>query len=169
MRADDHIDQQCPFGPELARYWAVRRDVFSRWDQGVKVDREGLYTAKPEAVAGGIAALTPGNVVIDGTCGVGALTIALAARSKSVLAVDIDSSRLNLAQHNARLYGVENRIRFVHGDILEVLKSERADCVIFDPDWGGPGYHTVPSIKLRELNPDGERLITSGLRAARRV
>lgn len=35
-----------------------------------------------------------------------------------VIAIDIDASRLALARHNATVYGVADRIEFVHGTTL---------------------------------------------------
>lgn len=37
-------------------------------------------------------------------------------RSKHVIAIDIDSNKIDYAQHNATIYGVEDRIDFVRGD-----------------------------------------------------
>jgi trimethylguanosine synthase len=121
-----------------------RRRLFSRWDEGVRVDDEGLLSATPEALALRIAEGAEG-VVLDGTCGVGALTIAYARqpRVRRVIAVDRDAERLAMARHNAALYGVADRIEWIAGDVLDVLDglAERdADLLVLDPPWGGRGY-----------------------------
>ena len=51
-------------------------------------------------------------------------------------AIDRDPGRLADARHNARIYGVEGRIRFVAGDVLELLPSLNADVLFVDPPWG---------------------------------
>lgn len=118
-----------------------RRRLFSRWDEGVQVDEEGLFSATPEALA---AALVRGlqGVVMDGTCGVGSLTLALAAQPgvREVIAVDLHPGRLAMARHNTRLYGVEGRVRWVQGDVAQALEAHPVDALVLDPPWGGRGW-----------------------------
>ncbi len=38
-----------------------------------------------------------------------------------MIAIDINMERLDMARHNASIYGVENRIVFIHGDFFEVF------------------------------------------------
>lgn len=126
-----------PWRPRSER----RRELFSRWDRGVRADDEGLFSATPEALADDLARGLHG-VVIDGTCGVGSIAIALARRAevREVVAVDLDAKRLAMAAHNARVYDVAHRIRFVHGDVRDVIARERADALVLDPPWGGRDY-----------------------------
>jgi len=116
-----------------------QRRLFSRWGSGVRVDDEGLVGLTPERLALDIASRASG-VVIDGTCGVGGLTIALARSSEvdRVIAVDVSEERLAMARHNAGIYGVADKIRFVLGDVVELL--EPADVLLLDPPWGGRSY-----------------------------
>ncbi|HJL17766.1 MAG TPA: methyltransferase [Sandaracinaceae bacterium LLY-WYZ-13_1] len=118
-----------------------RRRLFSRWDEGVQVDDEGLVGATPEALARRIAEGAEG-VVLDGTCGLGALTIAHALEPAvtRVIAVDRDPARLSRARHNAALYGVADRVTWIAGDVIGVLEERRADLLVLDPPWGGRGY-----------------------------
>ncbi|MFM2162251.1 MAG: hypothetical protein RLZZ383_1763, partial [Pseudomonadota bacterium] len=51
------------------------------------------------------------------------------------VAVERDATRLADARHNARIYGVADRIRFVHGDALDVVRDTDADLVFCDPPW----------------------------------
>ncbi len=118
---------------------ARRLRLFSRWEEGIEVDDEGLVGATPEALAERIARGARG-VVIDGTCGVGSLAIAFARQPAvtKVIAVDLDADRLRMARHNARIYGAEDRITFVQGDIVE--RAIAGDLLVLDPPWGGRGY-----------------------------
>lgn len=40
-----------------------------------------------------------------------------------MIAIDIDANRLQCARHNARVYGVEDRIEFIHGNYMELADS----------------------------------------------
>jgi trimethylguanosine synthase len=115
-----------------------RKRLFSKWFDGIQVDDTGLFSATPEALA---MELTGGasGVVFDATCGVGAIAIA-AARNPNVskvIAVDTDSNRLAMARHNAKIYGVLERIEFIQGDSNELIQRYTPDLVIADPPWGG--------------------------------
>ena len=57
-----------------------------------------------------------------------------------VIAVDIDPVKIELAKHNAVVYGVEDRIEFIVGDYLQVAPQLKADVVFLSPPWGGPDY-----------------------------
>lgn len=118
-----------------------QRRLFSRWDHGIETDDEGRVGATPEALAMRLADGATG-VVIDGTCGVGALAIAHARQAgvQRVIAVDVSEDRLAMARHNAAIYGVADRIEFVHADVLDVLRGQRADRLVLDPPWGGRDY-----------------------------
>ncbi|MCZ7679896.1 MAG: trimethylguanosine synthase [Sandaracinaceae bacterium] len=133
---------------------ARRRRLFSRWEEGVRADEEGLVSATPEALALRIARGARG-VVLDGTCGVGALAIAYARQPEvtRVIAVDLDAERLAMAAHNARIYGVAGCIDFVRGDVLSQLGSARADLLVLDPPWGGRAYDR-DRVALEELGLD---------------
>jgi trimethylguanosine synthase len=138
------------FEPQRER----RKRLFSRWEEGIRYDDEGLFSATPEALALRIADGLAGKV-LDGTCGIGAIAIALArtASITEVVAVDASAERLEMARHNARVYGVESRIRFVHGDVREVLARERFDAVVLDPPWGGRDYDRT-QVGLADLGLD---------------
>lgn len=58
----------------------------------------------------------------------------------TVIAIDIDPDRVAIAKHNARVYGVEDRIEFIIGDYFHVAPKLRADVVFLSPPWGGPEY-----------------------------
>nr|MDQ3036177.1 trimethylguanosine synthase [Myxococcota bacterium] len=146
-----------PWRPRAER----RRELFSRWDRGVRYDDEGLFSATLEALADQIARGASG-VVIDGTCGIGSIAIALARRPEvtRVIAVDLDAARLEMARHNAGLYEVAGKISFVHGDVRDVIARERPDRLVLDPPWGGRDYDR-DRISLGDLALDVRPLIGS--------
>jgi len=94
----------------------------------------------------------------------------VAAQGGRVVAIDIDAGKLAHARHNARLYGVEDRIDFVLGDATVLLRSLDADVVFLSPPWGGPDYaddYDIASIRVGDL--DGNQLLSLAARAAPRV
>ena len=144
----------CPFGPKYERYWLRRYDLFSRFDEGVEVDAEGLASVKPEAIALDIAGRLKGQTVLDAFCGLGGSAIGFARAGKKVISIDRDVSRVNKAVKNARIYGVEDRITFVVGDTFELFDVYPCQAVYFDPSWGGPDYKERQVLGFEHLVPD---------------
>lgn len=58
----------------------------------------------------------------------------------SVIAIDNDPKKIEMAKHNANVYGVSDRIEFIVGDFLQLCQSLKADVVFLSPPWGGPDY-----------------------------
>ena len=122
----------------LFKYWAQRHRLFSRFNEGIKIDHEGWYSTTHEAIAlhiaercccGGGADTAGGGrrrrpvVVLDAMCGCGGNAIAFARQPgcAHVVAVDLDPGRVEFARHNAAIYGVAGKISFVVGDVLHLL------------------------------------------------
>lgn len=158
----------------IDKYWNRRYEYFSNFDSGIHIDKEGLYSCTPEmhALKVGFSLPPDVSVVIDAFCGVGGNSIGFARSGKRVVAIDNDASRLAMARHNASLHGVEDRITFVHGNVLEYLESTKKDqkgtiekvAIHFDPPWGGPAYSKSSSkFKLSHFAVDGRALIRAGL------
>ncbi|KAJ1258353.1 hypothetical protein BS78_10G068700 [Paspalum vaginatum] len=136
------------------KYWAHRHSLFSLYDRGVRMDAEGWYSATPEAVAATQAArAAPGDLVVDAFAGCGGNSIQFAARGCYVVAVEIDPCKVELAAHNARVYGVEDRIEFIVGDFFRLAPFLKADLVFLSPPWGGPSYIQAPLYTLDMLKP----------------
>ncbi|KAI9234917.1 MAG: RNA cap guanine-N2 methyltransferase-domain-containing protein [Podila humilis] len=125
---------------DMQKYWSQRYRYFTKYDQGVKLDKEGWYSVTPERIAAHIAQRCASDVIIDAFCGVGGNTIQFALTCHYVIAIDIDPVRLECARHNAKIYGVEDRIEFICGDFMTLIPKLKADAVFLSPPWGGPGY-----------------------------
>lgn len=136
-----------------------RRRIFSRFDEGIRFDDEGLYSATPEALALQMVEGLTGHV-LDGTTGIGSLAIALALTKgvKTITAVDINAERLAMAEHNAEIYGVRKRIAFRVADVVEVLREGKFDALVLDPPWGGRDYDR-DFVPLAELGLDVRRAL----------
>lgn len=77
-----------------------------------------------------------------------------------MLAIDINAERLNLAQHNARVYNVADRIEFIQGDFLQLAPRLCGDVVFLSPPWGGPEYLSADVFDIRTMmEPDGYPLL----------
>ncbi|KAL2919777.1 putative diacylglycerol O-acyltransferase tgs1 [Polyrhizophydium stewartii] len=124
----------------LAKYWHQRYSLFSRFDEGILIDYEGWFSVTPERIAEHIAQRAACSVMVDAFCGVGGNAIQFALTCDRVIAIEIDKVRLECARHNARLYGVEHKIEFIHGDFLELAPTIEADGIFMSPPWGGPEY-----------------------------
>ncbi|NWY74263.1 TGS1 synthase, partial [Erithacus rubecula] len=146
--------------PELIKYWAQRYRLFSRFDEGIQLDREGWFSVTPEKIAEHIAIRVSQSfncdIIVDAFCGVGGNAIQFALTSKRVIAIDIDAEKLRLARHNARVYGVAERIDFLRGDFMALAAGLRADVVFLSPPWGGPDYATADVFDIQTMIcPDG--------------
>jgi trimethylguanosine synthase len=150
-----HSKDVCPFGPHLQHYW----DRLTEREREMMLDEEGLFSLALEPVALHIAGKTPGDVIADAFCGAGGSAIGFARAGKRVVAIDNNSQRLVMARHNAKLFGVEDDIEFIHGDCRDVLPALRADTVFLDPPWGGTDYYKAEKFHLSDFEPDGRALL----------
>lgn len=103
---------------------------------GARASGEGRYSLTPELLAVRVAAELAGKRVVDACCGSGGNAVAFARAGCEVVAIDIDQERLAEAAHNAALYGVAPRIRFLLGDACALLPELSADVLFADPPWG---------------------------------
>lgn len=103
---------------------------------GARVDDEGKPFLTSERLAMAMARRAKADRVIDATAGCGGNAIAFARLGMRVTAIDIHKGRLELARHNARVYGVADRITFIQGNAVELLADLSADLVFIDPPWG---------------------------------
>ncbi|CAH6777333.1 trimethylguanosine synthase [Phodopus roborovskii] len=146
--------------PELAKYWAQRYRLFSRFDDGIKLDKEGWFSVTPEKIAEHIAGRVSQSfecdIIVDAFCGVGGNTIQFALTGKRVIAIDIDPVKIDLARNNAEVYGIADKIEFICGDFLLLAPCLKADVVFLSPPWGGPDYATAEIFDIRTMMfPDG--------------
>ncbi|XP_031621380.1 trimethylguanosine synthase [Contarinia nasturtii] len=124
----------------LYKYWCKRFSLFSLFDLGIKLDRESWFSVTPEKVAIYTAMRCQCDVIVDAFCGAGGNTIQFAKTCQRVIAIDIDEKKIEMAKHNANIYGVAERIEFIVGDYFELASTLKADVVFLSPPWGGPQY-----------------------------
>ncbi|TPX55736.1 hypothetical protein PhCBS80983_g05066 [Powellomyces hirtus] len=144
----------------LRKYWDQRYNLFSRFDEGVMLDEESWFSVTPERMAEHHAARMACDTIIDGFCGAGGNAIQFAKTCKKVIAIDIDPVKLRCARHNARLYGVEDKIEFILGDVIQVAPQYKADAIFLSPPWGGPKYLSAETYDFYAMMPiDGATLL----------
>ncbi|ALC47869.1 tatl [Drosophila busckii] len=126
----------------MHRYWVKRFSLFSRFDEGVRLDRESWFSVTPEKIAVQTARRLACDIIVDAFCGCGGNAIQFAMTCSRVIAIDIDADKLEMAKHNATIYGVAHKIEFIHADFLQFASSTnlRPDVVFLSPPWGGPNY-----------------------------
>jgi len=78
-----------------------------------------------------LAGVRAGDVVYDLGCGDGRLVVASALRGARGVGVDIDPLPLNQARIQARRAGVEERVRFLRGDLFEVPLGEASVVTLY--------------------------------------
>ncbi|XP_064486506.1 trimethylguanosine synthase-like [Ornithodoros turicata] len=140
--------------PQLQKYWAQRYRLFSKFDRGIQLDEESWFSVTPEQIAKHIARRCKGDIVIDAFCGAGGNTIQFARACPLVIGIDIDPKKVEMAQNNAAVYGVQNKVEFIVGDFLHIAPTLKADAIFFSPPWGGPTYQQQKSFDLRDIVPD---------------
>ena len=64
--------------PLVEKYWLQRYDLFSSYDDGIKMDEEGWFSVTPEEIAMRHAERSGGGCVIDCFSGVGGNAIQFA-------------------------------------------------------------------------------------------
>lgn len=122
----------------------------------MKIDEESWYSITPETVAKHVASRVVdiygenNATVMDGFCGVGGNVIQFARKSAFAVGNDFDGNKSESCLHNAKIYGVDNKLQLLNKDFLQ-LKTEdiqypqncasRIDVVFMSPPWGGVGYN----------------------------
>ncbi|XP_045461723.1 trimethylguanosine synthase-like [Harmonia axyridis] len=124
----------------MKRYWQKRFNLFSRFNQGIQLDKESWYSVTPESIAKKTTEICKTNVIVDGFCVAGGNSIQLAFTCKKVIAIDIDPKKIELERINAGIHGVSKKIKFIVGDYIKLAPMLKADEVFLSQPWGGPSY-----------------------------
>ncbi|KXZ46728.1 hypothetical protein GPECTOR_41g693 [Gonium pectorale] len=131
-----------------AKYWMQRYSLFSRFDAGVQLDTEGWWSVTPEVLALHQAVRAKelaarGLVALDACCGCGGNVIQMATAFPLVMGVEISERRVQMARHNADVYGLAHKCQLVCADFFQVAPDLKVDVLFTSPPWGGPKYQHV--------------------------
>ncbi|KAJ5468260.1 RNA cap guanine-N2 methyltransferase [Penicillium sp. IBT 31633x] len=172
--------QEVPW--DIQNYWAQRYRIFSKYDDGVWLTDDAWFGVTPEPVANQIAsqiaesAPAGRSILVDAFAGAGGNTIAFAltGKWKRIYAIEKNPAVLKCAKHNAKIYGVEDKITWFEGDCFEILKNQLKELspysiVFASPPWGGeyyqilflgreliiigPGYRSDQVFNLKTMEP----------------
>lgn len=102
-----------------------------------------------------LAPLFPKPRIVDVGTGSGAIAVALAHEwpSAAITAIDISSSALELARRNAEQVGFADRIRFLQGDLLAPVASERFEFIVSNPPYVPTTDRATLSVEVRDYEP----------------
>ncbi|KAI3758933.1 hypothetical protein L6452_06506 [Arctium lappa] len=159
------------FSPIISKYWCQRYVLFSKYDDGIQMDEEGWFSVTPECIAKHHAFRCGSGAIVDCFTGVGGNAIQFASKSTHIIAIDIDPKKIEYAQHNATIYGVEDLIEFIRGDCFNLAQKLKADTVFLSPPWGGPEYAKAVNFDIKTmLKPhDGQFLFNVAKGIAPRI
>lgn len=148
----------CPFGEEFQPYW----ERLSLKERQMSFDEEGLRTFNPLPIGFRLAQKMKSENVFDCFSGLGGLSIAFGMAGKQVHGIELNAHRVQLAQANAKLFGVEEKVDFVCADAISALGGSlnlKGQGLILDPPWAGTAYGEFPSFKLAHFKPNGLQLL----------
>ncbi|HUH63866.1 MAG TPA: peptide chain release factor N(5)-glutamine methyltransferase [Terracidiphilus sp.] len=93
--------------------------------------------------------------IVDVGCGSGAIAVALAHSlpGARVTATDISAGALAIARENAARNGVDGRIRFLQGDLLELVAGERFELIVSNPPYVANADRKTLAAEVREHEP----------------
>jgi release factor glutamine methyltransferase len=93
--------------------------------------------------------------IVDVCTGSGAIAVALAHAlpTAGITATDLSEAALTIACENAKLNGVEPRIRFLQGDLLAPVAGERFDLVVANPPYVPTIERESMSVEVRDYEP----------------
>ena len=117
----------------------------------VLIPRPETELVVDEALAELSARSKSAPTIADVGCGSGCIAIAIARErpEATFLAIDASPSALAVARENATAHGVDERITFLHGDLLDPLveRGEKLDLVVSNPPY-------VVDAELSDLAPE---------------
>lgn len=107
--------------------------------------------------------------IIDIGTGTGNIAIALAynLKNSSVYATDVSSDAISLAQENAEINKVDDRIEFLRGDLFAPLKNKglegKVDAVVSNPPYVHKEEKEILPKEVRDFEPEVALFAEEGL------
>jgi release factor glutamine methyltransferase len=94
-------------------------------------------------------------LIVDAGTGSGCIALSIAAEREDaeIHATDASEPALEVARENARRLGVEERVAFHHGHLLEPLSGLEAHLVVSNPPYVDPAERGVLAPEVRDHEP----------------
>ena len=105
---------------------------------------------------------TKTGLVLDVFCGCGGNSISFAKKIRNVISIDIDESKLNLLQHNSRVYDTCMNIECICADAYVFLRQNvnilkgRVDVILLAPPWGNDYVSSSNFYDIKNSFPCGD-------------
>lgn len=134
---------------EKSHFWNIRHKIFSKFDEWILCDIIWLNSTKTEEMAIKLGNMVSWNIVLDWFCWLGSNAIWFALAWKKVITCDINWERLKMAQNNAKIYWVQDKITFIHWNVLNYIWKLEYDTAYFDPPWSTNWVHYLDKWKFK--------------------
>ncbi|KHN12789.1 Trimethylguanosine synthase [Glycine soja] len=125
--AEDLHFQEMPevYSVAVGKYWCQRHSLFSRFDDGVKMDEEGWFSVTPEVLARHRAIRCASGVIIDGFTGVGGNAIQFARHcGQRLLTATLNPTWLYGAAQYLEFKGIDESFVYeANAGLVNVLDS----------------------------------------------
>ena len=110
----------------------------------------------------------PGSRALELGSGAGVAALCLAARVSDVdvLGIEVDAGLVELARENAARNGMDGRLRFVQGDVLQFDGRVAFDHVFFNPPFYPASGQESPQAARDRAMRDADQVIAEWMRAA---
>ncbi|KAL0219230.1 hypothetical protein P9112_004883 [Eukaryota sp. TZLM1-RC] len=128
----------------VSKYWYGRFNLSSRFEEGIMLDRQALFSLCPESVACHVATrvrhVIGNSTVVDCTAGGGGNVIQF-GKGGSVIGIDLDEVKIKCTLNNAKIYEIDHNVDLIHGNCLQIIPILKSiSCIYFSPEWTGPSY-----------------------------
>ena len=81
--------------------------------------------------------INKGETFLEIGCGSGIISIfAILKGASKVVAIDINSKAVENTKHNAKIHGIQNKIKVLQGDVFKPLNDEKFDTIFWNTPWG---------------------------------
>ncbi|MBQ1532875.1 MAG: 23S rRNA (uracil(1939)-C(5))-methyltransferase RlmD [Solobacterium sp.] len=110
-----------------------------------------------------LAAIGPGDRVLDACCGIGTISLLAAKRAKHVTGIEIVPDAIRDAKYNAKLNGIRNAEFYCADEKKYLLQTDETyDVVIMDPPRAGMSEEFLNSLSAEKLvyiscNPETQK------------
>jgi hypothetical protein len=143
-----------------------RREIRAKFGDAYIVNEQTFTMGIDHRFTKHMAERFDGRRVLETCTGAGFTTIALARAALQVVTIEIDPVHQAQARHNVEKAGLQDRVTYVTGDVLDKRILDGCppiDAAFLDPDWAvsGPGH--VYRFRQSNTRPPADALLETVL------